>query len=227
MVSKIAYRFKSPIYQGEILYVNLIAGYSCTNDCIFCSRPRRKEQIGKPNIYEKKAGSSLYLAESPTVEEVMESIDKEIKSADKEIAIIGLGEPLIYLPKVVEVISKIKAKHDIITRVDTNGLVRCRHKDAAEQLEKAGLDQIRISLNAINKKEYGQLCNPQYADGFPNLVSFVKECVRSNIETYVSFIVGFEDGAIKSRSKAEYEKFATSLGVKPENIIFRNHIKAI
>ncbi|MBW2982592.1 radical SAM protein, partial [Candidatus Woesearchaeota archaeon] len=143
----LTYRFETPKYPGNILYVNLITGYSCTNDCLFCSRPRTKKDIGKPNIYEKKAGSFLYLSKSPTVEEVMCSIDSEIKEDDQEIAIIGLGEPLIYLPKVVEVIRIVKEKYDIKTRIDTNGLVKCLYENPTEILEKSGLDEIRISLN--------------------------------------------------------------------------------
>lgn len=216
----LTYRFETPIYPGNILYVNLIENYSCTNDCLFCSRPRKKEDIGKHNIYEKKAGSFLYLPKSPSVEEVISSIGSEIKEDDKEIAIIGLGEPLIYFQKVIEIIRKVKEKYNIKLRVDTNGLVKCLYDNAAEKLEKARLDEIRISLNAINQEEYDLLCRPRLKNAFPKLIEFIKECNKSKIQTYISFIVGFD----KKRTEQEYKDFALSLGITHKNLILRKYI---
>lgn len=220
---KIAYRFETPEYPGNILYVNLIAKYSCINDCLFCSRPRTKEDIGKANIYEKKADSFLYLPNSPSIDEIMESIDKEIKKDDEELAIIGLGEPLIYFPKVIEVIKKVKENYKIKTRIDTNGLIKCMFDNPTQKLEKAGLDEIRISLNETNKEDYNKLCRPRFKNAYKKLIEFVKECNNSTIDTYVSFVIDF----IKSKSREEYTNYALSLGRKKENIILRKYVPPI
>ncbi|MBS3122484.1 radical SAM protein [Candidatus Woesearchaeota archaeon] len=221
---KIVYRFETPVYPANILYVNLVANYSCTNNCLFCSRPRNKKEVGKPNIYEKKAGSFLFLPAAPSIDEIMDSIDAEIKKDDVELAIIGLGEPLIYLPTAVEVIKKVKEKYHIRARVDTNGLVKCMYSDPAKILEETGLDEIRISLNAINEEEYVKLCKPKFKDAFSNLITFVRECVNSSIDTYVSFVVGFSADGITQRTNEEYKAFALSLRVNPQNIIFRTYV---
>ena len=226
MEEKIVYRFETPVYPGNILYVNLIENYNCINDCLFCSRPRTRADIGKPNIYEKKAGSFLYLDRSPTIEQIMTSIDSEIRDDDKEVAIIGLGEPLIYLPKVAEVIRRVKERYDIKTRVDTNGLVKCMYKNPTELLEQAGLDEIRISINAVNEQEYNQLCRPKVKNAFPNLLSFIKECVASKIRTYVSFVTGFNQKYF-IHSQEELTDFAVSLGVQKQNILFREYVLPI
>jgi len=222
---KIAYRFKTPAYPGSILYVNLIARYACVNDCLFCSRPRNETEAGKPNIYEKKAESFLFLPRAPSIDEIMDSIHAEIKEDDSELAIIGLGEPLIYLPTVAGVVKRVKSEYGVKARVDTNGLAKCMYNDPVEKLEEAGLDEIRISLNAINEQEYNQLCRSKFQDAFPSLVSFVRECVASSIDTYVSFVVGFESQGLRERT--EYVNFALSLGVRPEKIIFRDYVKPI
>lgn len=227
MKGRIAYRFETPVYPGNILYVNLVDNYRCVNDCLFCSRPRNQEEVGKPNIYERKAGSFLFLPKAPSIDEIMNSIDTEIRENDAELAIIGLGEPLIYLPKVIEVIRQVKSKYNIKTRVDTNGLVKCMHQNPVSQLEQAGLDEIRISLNAVNEQEYNQLCRPKFENAFENLVGFVKECVGSSMDTYVSFVVGFNREGLKRRTKEEYAQFAKSLGVKEENIILRDYVEAV
>lgn len=221
MKGSITYRFTTPYYPGCILYVNMIGRYACQNNCRFCARPRTKEEIGKPNIYEAKAASFLYLPKAPSVGRIIKSIQKDIRKDDCEIAIIGLGEPLLYLPKAVELIARIKSEYPHIkVRVDTNGLAKCLFEKPAEKLARAGLDEIRISLNAINEREYDELCRPGVKAAFPNLISFIKDCIREGIDTRVSFIVGFEKSG---RNDQELVDFAVSLGVKPEKVLLRQY----
>jgi TatD family-associated radical SAM protein len=224
MQGKVVYRFETPRYPGDILYVNIVARYSCVNDCHFCGRPRKPAEFGRSNIYEKKAGCSLYLESSPSPYRVMREIDREIRPGDKELAFVGLGEPLMRLPAVVEVTRRTKEKYPLRTRVDTNGLAKCMHRNPAQRLEAAGLDEIRISLNATNEREYEELCRPKFKDAFPNIVEFVRECAASSIDTHVSFVVNFENGEVKTRAAEEYAAFAESLGIKPEKIIFRDYV---
>jgi TatD family-associated radical SAM protein len=227
MKGNIAYRFETPAYPGNILYVNLVERYSCTNDCIFCSRPRTLEEVGKTNIYEKKAGSFLFLEKSPSADEVMESIDAKIREDDAEVAIIGLGEPLIQLPTVEEVVRRTKERYGVRTRVDTNGSVGCIYENACQRLAEAGLDEIRISLNAVNAQEYDALCRPRFENAYEKLVKFIGDCLKEGIDTKVSFVVGFENDKIKTRSAEEYKEYALSLGVKPENVIIREYVAPI
>jgi len=217
MQEKIVYRFETPVYPGDILYINLIEKYSCINDCLFCFRPRTKEDVGKPNIYEKKAGSFLYLEKSPSIEELQKAIKKELKENDKEIAIIGLGEPLLYANKVIALVNWIKSNYNLKVRIDTNGVC---DKNIVSKLENAGLDEIRISLNAIDEKSYNQLCRPKVTNGFNLHIEFVKACVNSNINTYVSFVIGFR----LSKTKEEYLEFAKSLGIEDNKVIFREFV---
>jgi hypothetical protein len=86
----IVYRFNSPDHPGNILYVNMSKRYACTNDCLFCGRPRLDKIPGskgsgrwRPNIYEKKAGTSLYLSKVPSPLTALAAIDKEIEEGDE------------------------------------------------------------------------------------------------------------------------------------------------
>lgn len=220
-MAKIAYRFETPIYPGNILYLNLVSGYACTNRCLFCSKPDRK---GVANIYEKKAGTSLYLERVPTLKEVMIAVDEKYKERDEELAIIGLGEPLINLPLILDVIKAVKAKYDLKVRIDTNGTAGCIYEDPAKKLAEAGLDMVRISLNAVNAEDYAELCRSRFENAFVKVVSFVRDCIAEGIDTQVSFVIGFE----KSKTSTEYKAFAKSLGVKKlENVILRPFIPSI
>ncbi len=217
----ITYRFTTPIYPENILYVNIIPRYSCINDCLFCSRPRHAtQQDNKKNVYEKKAGTSLNLAELPSVDAIVHAIEEDIQPTDTELAFVGLGEPLQFLPTIAEVLKQVKRQYNIKTRIDTNGLVTNMYPDAVQQLAPY-LDEIRISLNAVNSDDYETLCRPKTKDAFKHLVSFVQQCKISGINTCVSFVVEFP----LSKTKEEYKEFAQSLGIAESHIIFRKYIK--
>ncbi len=220
----ITYRFTTPVYSGNILYVNVISNYACVNDCAFCSRPRLKSDFGKENIYEKKAQKSLYLSKSPAEKKIISEIEKNLRKDDEEIAFIGLGEPLIYFDKIIKVIKEIKKTYKIKVRIDTNGLVRCKKKNAAKLLKASGLDEIRISLNAISEKDYTTLCRPKYKSAFNNLILFIKECKEQKIDTYVSFVTGFNSSKVSTLEKEKYFDFAQSLGLDEKHVVIREYV---
>lgn len=225
----ITYRFSTPIYPSNILYVNITPNYTCINNCVFCSRPRTKKDFHKPNIYETKAGTSLYLKKSPTLKEIITEINYNIDKNDKELAIIGLGKPLIHLPKVIQILKYVKKNYKIKTRIDTNGLVDCIYNNSAKKLKNARLDEIRISLNATNEKDYLKLCRPKYKDAWPKLLKFIKDCKNEEINTFVSFVVDYKNKKMKidTSNKEDFVRFAKSLGIKKEKVILRKYLKPI
>ncbi|MFA6064535.1 MAG: radical SAM protein [archaeon] len=224
MKGHVAYRFSTPVYPGNIVYTNLIRKHECPNNCRFCSRPRNGKPAKKPTIYEKKAGVSLFLERSPTVETAMKQLKATLKKGDKEIAFVGLGEPLTQFPKLIKILKKIKQQYKIRTRLDTNGILRGTYPNAAAKLKEAGLDEIRISLNATNAKDYQTLCRPAVKDAFFHLTQFIQECVACGIKTKVSFVTGFKTSEFKQQTKQELTEFAQTLGVTPEDIIFREYV---
>jgi len=225
-VTSFVYRFATPYNpNARILYVNVIPGYSCPNSCRFCSR---KDAIGgKVNIYERKAGTRLWLQKAPSVEEVMHELDMERERDTKEIAFVGLGEPLLQFELVRDIIVRIRSElggFEGKIRIDTNGLVKCWHKgNPACELKEAGLDDIRVSVNAINRNDYVAISRSGYEHAFERLCEFVRDCIEAGIRTRVSFVVGFDDGIVKTRTKEEYLDFAITLGIRLEEVIFRDY----
>ena len=219
MDRKIIYRYKS---NPDTIYLNIIGRFACLNNCIFCGKPTcENENIDYPeDIY----GTGLYLPESPNIETVLANLDKEIKPTDKILAFVGLGEPLLYFPKVLKIIRRAKKRYSLITKVDTCGLVEPFFPNAVERLEKAGLDTIFISLNAINSEDYSVLCQPKVDNAFNHLLSFIKKTNDSNIKMQISFILDFEKDGIVSKSKEEYLEFALSLGLKEKQIKWRKYM---
>ncbi|MCI0503660.1 radical SAM protein [Candidatus Micrarchaeota archaeon] len=225
MTGVLVYRFASPHDpRADIRYVNVVPGYSCTNNCRFCSR---KDAIGgRTNIYEKKAGKRLWLEKAPKAEEVMRELETKESSVVDEIAFVGLGEPLLQFDLVKDIIARIRENgYCGKIRVDTNGLVKCwRDGDPAQELRAAGLDEVRISMNAVSADDYIMISRPGYEHAFTMLCGFASDCIGMGIRTRLSFVVGFGDGEVCPRTKMDYLEFAKGRGVSPIDVIFREFV---
>ncbi|MCP4177967.1 MAG: radical SAM protein [bacterium] len=205
--------------RSGVLYVNVIEKYDCQNKCIFCGRPHDRKEAHFDNIYEH--GFSLYNSKSPSTEDVVDSIEKNIHSDDKYISFVGLGEPLLYLPKIIKITKTIKEEFNIKVNVNTNGLIGAVYPNAVKELEIAGLDRISISLNASDKDEYNKLCKPNVQNAYQHLLQFIEMCRKSKIETIISFILEYESETAKTQAKESYLKFAEQLGFTEDDIHWR------
>lgn len=218
------YSFSSPHRRGrKTLYVNSVGRFSCVNSCRFCSR---EDAIrGKPNIYEKKAGTNLYLPKAPSAEAIL-LLARECISRNPidEIVFVGLGEPLLNFPAVRDSIRGLRSLgYSGKISLDTNGAV-ARWKNMPKQLKKAGMDSVRISVNAINAAEYSLLCRPSKKDAFSNVCSFLRGCLDCGIEAFASFVVGFDDGEARTREPEDYLSFAVGMGVDSQNVLCREYV---
>jgi len=222
----VTYRFATPYDpKANILYVNVVPRYQCVNSCRFCSRSHAIE--GLPNIYEQKAGANLYLPRAPSAREVVDRVMAE-RQKITEIAFVGLGEPLLQFKTVRDAIRGIRTSgYRGKIRIDTNGLAKNWAGNPARELKQAGLDEIRISVNATSGDEYDRLCRPKFPNAFESLRGFVQDCVREGIDTKASFVTKFRDEAARSRTPREYRAFARSLGIKPRNVVLREYVKPI
>lgn len=242
----IVYKFATPYDpKAKTLYVNTIPNYECSNSCRFCSRQDAID--GLPNIYEKKAGTSLYLPEAPSVKEIIgdinKNLDKKIFRGTKEIAFVGLGESLLNFSSIESAIWQLRnSGYKKKIRLDTNGPVcsyetiipfGCFEKhvekvEPAKRLKKAGLDEVRISVNAVNEDDYNNLCRPEDKDQFYTVLQFVKECKEANLGTFVSFVVGFDNGKVKTRPEQEYKDWAKQqFGLKKKKVLIRDYVQPL
>ncbi len=187
-MSSIAYQI------GNSLYLNITN--RCTNKCVFCIRY-------KTNLFNSK--HDLWLKKEPTTQEIIEAIGDPAKY--KEVVFCGYGEPLIRLDTVIEVSRWLKDKGAKV-RIDTNGHGNLIHKRNIVPDLKGFVDSISISLNAVNRKEYNDICRPDFGeDAFDAIIEFTKECKKyiPNVELTV---VGIPKVDVK-----EAKKIAEGLGV--------------
>lgn len=167
---------KSNVYSYEIdgkLYINLTN--RCTNACEFCVR--------KDDSYE---GYYLWLEKEPTAQEVISSIDDLSKYS--EVVFCGYGEPTERIETLVE-LGKYFKSNGKKTRLNTNGHGnKINDRNVAKELVGA-IDVVSISLNQTTREKYNALCHCIYGEeGFDDMLSFAKDCVKEGLDTYMSVV---------------------------------------
>ncbi|MFI3249430.1 MAG: TatD family nuclease-associated radical SAM protein [Eubacteriales bacterium] len=147
-------------YEGN-LYVNLTNRCNC--HCTFCLR----DDSG--SIYTE---NSLWLEREPTVEEVVENIEKDLENNYNELVFCGFGEPTYRFDDICAIIDALKKPHPII-RINTNGHgTLINGKDITKSI-KGRIDKLSISLNAPDVIGYTNLTRPdQGEDAYAAMLDF-------------------------------------------------------
>ena len=166
---------------GDGLYVNLTNRCPCA--CTFCIRQNGDGVYGS---------DSLWLEREPTVEEVCNSIEKNLGTC-RELVFCGYGEPTERLDALLEVAAWFRKMHsDIPIRVNTNGLSDLIAGEPTAHRFKGLVDAISISLNAPTAEEYAALCRPKFGmAAYPALLKFA-EAVKGFVKDVTLTVVGTE-----------------------------------
>jgi TatD family-associated radical SAM protein len=61
-------------------------------------------------------------------------------------------------------------------RVDTNGQAQLFYKDrnVIDELKRAGVDRVSVSLNAHNQQIYDQFCKPEFENAYTAVLNFIE-----------------------------------------------------
>ncbi|HQC54652.1 MAG TPA: TatD family nuclease-associated radical SAM protein [Clostridia bacterium] len=179
---------------GNKIYINLTN--RCSNCCDFCIR----------NTDDFHA-LDLWLRKEPTAKEVIASFE-DLETSDEEVVFCGYGEPTYKLPEIIEIAEYLHSKNKKV-RLNTNGQGELiTGGNVAKQLSGA-VDSISISLNAVTKEKYNDLCHPLYGEeAFEAILKFTRECKKYIPEVTLSVVdvISLEDQKIA-------QKIADELGV--------------
>lgn len=174
MDMNIAYRY----YGQKPLYLNMTN--RCTNKCKFCIR------------YTDSGvdGVDLWLRREPTLDEIKQALEEKDYKSCEEIVMCGYGEPMMRWDIIPQICRFIKEGNpDIKIRINTNGHGnRIAGRDITPSL-KGLVDEISISLNAKNSKEYHDICVCDYGEeGFDELLDFAKKA-KEHVSSVVLSVV--------------------------------------
>lgn len=180
------------------LYLNITN--RCSNNCTFCVRNNSDGVV---------SGLNLWLEKEPTVEEVLEDIQKRKISKYKEFVFCGYGEPMWRTYDLIEISKKLKDKYNIPIRINTNGQANLINKKDITPLLEGWVDSISISLNAKDKQEYQTLCLSDFGEtAFEGMLDFAVKCKK-----YIPNVVFSVVDLISKKDIQTCKQIADSLGV--------------
>ena len=179
------------------LYINLTNRF--TNKCKFCIR-YNDSGVG---------GDDLWLLHEPDFEEVKKALEENNFRDAEEIVFCGYGEPTIRHDLLVLVAKYIRENCNAKIRINSNGHGnRIAGRDITPDYEGI-IDEISISLNAKNAKEYHELCICDFGeDGFYELLKFAK-CAKEHVKSVILSIVD----VLPEEDIEECKKIAEDTGV--------------
>lgn len=192
----IVYRYYA---SPNTIYLNITN--RCRNSCSFCLK----------NYCTGISGYRLWLKKEPTIKDVWDSLNEELKDSDKEIVFCGFGEPTVRFDMVLELTRMIKEIYPYLhIRLNTDGLTQLQNvnRKVAKELKKAGINSISISLNAENQEKYNKLCNPSLTGAYDAVLDFAKDCRDVFSQVRLS-VVNISDIDIQ-----QCKKIANELGCK-------------
>ncbi|WP_455282980.1 TatD family nuclease-associated radical SAM protein [[Eubacterium] cellulosolvens] len=192
----IVYRYYA---SPNTIYLNITN--RCRNSCSFCLK----------NYCTGISDYRLWLKKEPTIKDVWDSLNEELKDSDKEIVFCGFGEPTVRFDMVLELTRMIKEIYPYLhIRLNTDGLTQLQNvnRKVAKELKKAGINSISISLNAENQEKYNKLCNPSLTGAYDAVLDFAKDCRDIFSQVRLS-VVNISDIDIQ-----KCKKIANELGCK-------------
>lgn len=159
------YTYSAEPDHEKSLYINLTN--RCTNRCTFCIR-NNKEGVG--------GGTQLWLSHEPSVQEVMDALEKYDVGSFAEVVFCGYGEPTIRIDELVAAAKQIKEKYNIKIRINTNGHGSEFHGQDITPLFEGVIDTVSVSLNAANAAKYDKTCKSVYGErAYDIMLDFAKK----------------------------------------------------
>ncbi|MFA6808322.1 MAG: GTP 3',8-cyclase MoaA, partial [Eubacteriales bacterium] len=163
----------------EINYLRISVTDLCNLRCQYC--------MPEKGIYKKEHKDILRL------EEIEKVVQAAVKIGINKIRFTG-GEPLVRkgLTDLIANISVLDGINDIA--LTTNGILL---QDYAEELKKAGLNRVNVSIDSLDKKKYETITRGGNLDDVLAGIRVVKEVGLLPLKINVVLIGGFNDDEIE------------------------------
>lgn len=175
---KIAYRIRNS------LYLNLTN--ACTDRCVFCALSDEQFWKGEGTSPFVK-GHHLRMASDPSAEEVL--ADAGDPSGYEEIVFCGYGEPAIRLKVLTEVGRRLKEKGARWIRLNTNGHGNLIHKRPIAADLKGVVDEVSVSLNTSDARQYVEICRPVYGlETYDSIKEFIRQCRDAGLKVVATVV---------------------------------------
>lgn len=157
----------------------LPVAFACNADCVGCISLQTEGLV--PASHERIEGT-------PTVDELCALALPHLTEAEEAIVSFGQGcegEPLLYGDLIEETIRRVRSRTDRGTiHLNTNGSL----PRTVERLCAAGLDSIRVSLNATQPEAYAAYYRPRHYN-FADVVESIRTAKANGCYTSINLLV--------------------------------------
>lgn len=168
----------------EIDYMRISLTENCNLRCIYC--------LPEKFSYKKK--------EILSADDVIKTVEAGKELGIKKIRLTG-GEPLLRndIVDIVKEISELGIKKIYLT---TNGVLL---KDKAEDLKKAGLSGVNVSLDTLDEKKFSRITR---VGQISKVLDGIKEALKQELEVKINSVIiqGINEDSIYSLSQLTKEK---------------------
>ncbi|MEM1997335.1 MAG: TatD family nuclease-associated radical SAM protein [Candidatus Bathyarchaeia archaeon] len=166
---------------GDTLYLNITN--RCSNNCYFCFK----------NYWSGIAGFNLKLSEEPSVNEIVEDLERHISRRKwRETVFCGFGEPTIRLDCLLEIAKWIREHFlSLRIRLDTNGraLLLNPGRNVVEELKDSGVNAVSVSINGHDEETYNRICRPVFANAYKSAIEFVKVARDASLDVEITAVM--------------------------------------
>lgn len=184
------------------VYINLTN--ACTNSCVFCLREQKDDVCGL----------NMWHDENYTLQDIISQF-LTYNPTPQNVVFCGYGEPFLKKDMMKAFAQYLRENYpEIKIRVNTNGHANAIYKTNVMEEFKGLLDEVSVSLNSDNSKQYNEICQPKIENAYESVKEFLKCCKNAGIKTYASIVTGFDEREINIEN---CEKIAQELGAQFRN----------
>ena len=184
------------------VYINLTN--ACTNSCVFCLREQKDDVCGL----------NMWHDENYTLQDIISQF-LTYNPTPQNVVFCGYGEPFLKKDMMKAFAQYLRENYpEIKIRVNTNGHANAIYKTNVIEEFKGLLDEVSVSLNSDNSKQYNEICQPKIENAYESVKEFLKCCKNAGIKTYASIVTGFDEREINIEN---CEKIAQELGAQFRN----------
>jgi TatD family-associated radical SAM protein len=136
----------------------------------------------------------LWLRREPTVEEILDAIERHSLKDSREVIFCGYGESTTRLPELIEVAEHLRRAADVRVRLDTNGQGNLiNHKEIIADIAEV-VDAVSISLNAGNSSSYQRMCRSVFGEeSYAAVLHFAEGCTSLISDVTLSVVDVIDD----------------------------------
>jgi TatD DNase family protein len=170
----------------------------CTLACTFCPKVHGRWMV---------AGNDMHRDPEPTPDQLLAAAEAIGLAQHHKVSFVGLGEPTLRLPVVVETGRRLRAAGHSV-RVVTDGLASLRAgQDVSGDLAGA-VDDVHVSLNAPDAETYARLCPSRYGQSAHAAVCDFIRAAQRHVPNVMATVV-----AVPGLDLHACATLATKLGV--------------